>query len=144
MLVPPPVSATATGAGAPFAGGLRITFGADAGELSPASETALKAFILAVPKTDALTFNVQAYSAGTANDPSTARRLSLSRGLAVRSVLMSAGVPSSRIYVRALGAAAGTGPADRADVTALGANGSNAGGAGAEILPLGTSSGKMP
>lgn len=121
-LVPPPVSATAKGGGAPFAGGLRVTFGGGAGELSPASETALKEFIQTVPQSEATTFNVQAYSAGTAEDPSTARRLSLSRGLSVRSVLMGAGVPSSRIYVRALGTASGAGPADRADVTALGAN----------------------
>ena len=121
-LIPPPVSASAKGNAVPFAGGLRVTFGDGAGELSPTSEAALKDFLQTVPQSEALTFNVQAYSAGKADDPSTARRLSLSRGLAVRSVLMNAGVPSSRIYIRALGTAFGTGPADRADVTALGAN----------------------
>ena len=35
---------------------------------------------------------------------------------------MADGVPSSRIYVRALGGQAGDGPADRADVSVLGGN----------------------
>ena len=37
-------------------------------------------------------FNVVAYAAGTPEDPSTARRLSLSRALAVRSALIADGV----------------------------------------------------
>ena len=37
--------------------------------------------------------------------------------MAVRSALLSSGVASSRIYVRALGDAYGSGPADRADVS---------------------------
>ena len=56
---------------------------------------------------DSTSFNVVAYAAGTPDDPSTARRLSLSRALAVRSALMADGVGSARIYVRALGAAGG-------------------------------------
>ena len=39
------------------------------------------------------------------------------RALAARAVLISEGIPSARIYVRALGAAGGDGPADRVDVT---------------------------
>ena len=61
--------------------------------------------------------NVVAYAAGKPDDPSTARRLSLSRGLAVRSVLLASGVPSAQIYVRALGATASDGPADRVELT---------------------------
>jgi hypothetical protein len=68
-----------------------------------------------------------AYAAGTPEDPSTARRLSLARALAVRSALIADGVSSTRIYVRALGAQpggalAGDAPADRVDLSVLGAN----------------------
>ena len=60
--------------------------------------------------------NVVAYAAGKPDDPSTARRVSLSRGMAVRSVLLDSGVPSAQIYVRALGATASDGPADRVEL----------------------------
>ena len=59
---------------------------------------------------------------GTPEDPSTARRLSLSRALAVRSALMADGVASSRIYVRALGATGGDEAPDRVDLAVMGGN----------------------
>jgi outer membrane protein OmpA-like peptidoglycan-associated protein len=119
---PPPVAANAAGTGAAFPGGLRITFGNGQGELSPASEQSLKTLVSQAPKSETVSYNVLAYAPGTPEDPSTARRLSLARALAVRSVLMSAGVPSTRIYVRALGAPSGNASPDRADVSVLGAN----------------------
>ena len=80
-----------------------------------------------------------AYAAGTPEDPSTARRLSLSRALAVRSALMADGVTSSRIYVRALGATGGDEAPDRVDLAVMGGNAAaalpasaNAPGAGAK------------
>ncbi|MBV9756580.1 MAG: hypothetical protein JO047_05955, partial [Alphaproteobacteria bacterium] len=51
------------------------------------------------------------------DDPSTPRRLSLSRALTARQVLLDRGMGSTHIYVRALGANAGDGPPDRVDVT---------------------------
>ena len=69
-----------------------------------------------IPSQEASSINVIAYAAGKPDDPSTARRLSLSRGMAVRSVLLASGVPSSQIYVRALGATASDGPADRVEL----------------------------
>jgi hypothetical protein len=72
-------------------------------------------------------FNVVAYAAGTPDDPSTARRLSLSRALAVRSALMADGVSSTHIYVRALGAPEGDKTPDRVDISVLGANASAGG-----------------
>ncbi len=127
---PPAVAPTAAGTGRATPGGLRVTFGAGQGEMSPASEQALKTLAARTAKNDAVSYNVLAYAAGSPEDPSTARRLSLARALAVRSVLMSAGVPSTRIYVRALGAGPGPGghpvdaklPPDRVDVSVLGAN----------------------
>ena len=125
---PPAVLPTAAGTGAAAPGGLRITFGSGQGEMSPASEQSLKALVAKASRSETVSYNVLAYAPGTAEDPSTARRLSLARGLAVRSVLMSAGVPSTRIYVRALGANDpglpnnAHAPADRADVSVIGAN----------------------
>ena len=71
---------------------------------------------------DGTSFNVVAYAAGTPGDPSTARRLSLSRALVVRGALISSGISSSHIYVRALGASEGGQTPDRVDVAVLGAN----------------------
>ena len=67
---------------------------------------------------------------GTEEDPSTPRRLSLARALAVRSVLITEGIASPRIYVKAMGAnpqALSGGPPDRADVTVAGATPSTEG-----------------
>jgi outer membrane protein OmpA-like peptidoglycan-associated protein len=102
--------------------GVRLDFAQGAADLTPITADAVKALVAAAPKDDATTFNVMAYAAGVAEDPSTARRLSLSRALAVRSALMAYGVPSTHIYVRALGALPGDGPQDRVDVLVLGAN----------------------
>jgi outer membrane protein OmpA-like peptidoglycan-associated protein len=119
---PPPISDSATGAATAIGNGLRVTFGAGQSDLSAAGATAIQALVHDTQTTDNTSFNVVAYAAGTPEDPSTARRLSLSRALAVRSALIAGGVNSARIYVRALGAATGDGPADRADLTVMGSN----------------------
>jgi outer membrane protein OmpA-like peptidoglycan-associated protein len=119
---PPPISDTATSAASATGNGLRVTFGAGETDLSPASATAIQNVVKAAPPGDTTSFNVVAYAAGTPEDPSTARRLSLARALAVRSALMADGVSSARIYVRALGAQVGDAPADRVDLSVLGAN----------------------
>ena len=114
---PVPVAADAPGAVSAVAGGRRVTFGADRTDLNPATESALREFARSVKEGEAAV-NVNAFAAGGPEDPSTPRRLSLARALAARAVLISEGIPSARIYVRALGAAGGDGPADRVDVTA--------------------------
>lgn len=119
---PPPISASATSAAAPTGKGLRVTFGAGQSDLSPASAAAIQGLVKGVPNGDGSSFNVVAYAAGTPDDPSTARRLSLSRALAVRSALMADGVSSAHIYVRALGAPSGDDTPDRVDVAVLGGN----------------------
>jgi outer membrane protein OmpA-like peptidoglycan-associated protein len=119
---PPPISDDAVSAAAATGTGLRVTFGTGQADLSPASAAAIKSVVQSVPQGDNVSFNVVAYAAGTPEDPSTARRLSLSRALAVRSVLMAGGVSSSRIFVRALGAAAGEDAPDRVDLAVLGGN----------------------
>lgn len=116
-LPPPtiPVTADAPGEVAPVSGGVRATFGPDRADLSPATETALRTFARTL-KDGTAPINVMAYAAGSANDPSTPRRLSLARALAARAVLMNEGIVSTRIYVRALGIPSGDGPPNRVDV----------------------------
>jgi outer membrane protein OmpA-like peptidoglycan-associated protein len=62
---------------------------------------------------------LKAYAGGTNDSSSSARRLSLSRALAVRAFLIESGVRSTRIDVRALGRAADSGPPDRVDMILL-------------------------
>ncbi len=119
---PVPVSTSAGGAVTPTSNGVRVTFTPDRADLNPASVASIKTYIDGVPKSDDTTYNVVGYAAGPQSDPSTPRRLSLSRALAVRGVLMEEGVRSEHIYVRALGPAKAGGPSDRVDVTALGIN----------------------
>jgi outer membrane protein OmpA-like peptidoglycan-associated protein len=60
-----------------------------------------------------------AYAEGTPENESQARRLSLSRALAVRSYLIEQGIRSTRVNVQALGIKTGGGPADRVDAMAV-------------------------
>jgi outer membrane protein OmpA-like peptidoglycan-associated protein len=59
---------------------------------------------------------IVAYASGGDDAGSQARRLSLSRALAVRSYLIDQGVRSTRMDVRALGNKSTDGPADRVDI----------------------------
>ena len=114
---PPPViplADDAPGTVTPLPTGLRITFGADRADISPATAAALTEFATAQLSQTA-GINVLAYATGSAEDPSTPRRLSLQRALTARAVLLKAGIPSPRIYPRALGPAGGDDP-DRVDV----------------------------
>lgn len=96
---------------------VRLVFEAGKSDLTPADEAAIQDLARAIPTPAADSVNVLAYAAGKPDDPSTARRLSLSRGLAVRTVLLASGIPSEHIYVRALGSTPSDGPADRVELT---------------------------
>ncbi len=121
-LPPPPVPIVADAAGdaTKIMGGIRITFGAGKADLNPTTAAAVSAVAQVVKADPNIDLNVYAYAAGPPDDPSTPRRLSLSRALAARAVLISEGIASTRIYVRALGATASDGPPDRVDVTQAG------------------------
>ena len=119
---PPPIAAGAATAATATNAGLRLTFATGQSDLSPGSADSIKRFVQAAPAGDATTFNVLAYATGAPDDPSVARRLSLARAIAVREALMADGVPSTRIYLRALGSQHGDGPADRVDLDLMGAN----------------------
>jgi outer membrane protein OmpA-like peptidoglycan-associated protein len=130
---PPPVAADAPTRTEPLKSatgnmGIRVVFGAGRSDINPATETAIRTLVhgdqTQPPAPQGASFTITCFAAGTPEDPSSPRRLSLSRALAVRSVLISQGVPSVRIYVRAFGPASpgfADGPPDRADVV-VGAN----------------------
>jgi len=113
---PIPVAADAPGDASPVPGGVRTTFGANRSELNAGTEAAIRSFARPLRST-AQAIQVLAYAAGSPEDPSTPRRLSLARALAARAVLINEGIASTRIYVRALGPAAGDGPPDRVDLS---------------------------
>ncbi len=123
---PPPISATAGGGVEPITDGIRVLFTPTRTDLTPETEASIRAYAEHQPVTPGTSYNVTAYAPGQPEDLSTPRRLSLSRALAVRSVLMASGIPSAQIYVRALGPATAGGPADRVDVAALATNGAEA------------------
>ena len=97
-------------------GGTRVTFGAGRSDLNPAAVDALRTLAQTAKADPAATLEIDAWAAGTPDDPSTPRRLSLARALAVRAVLISEGIASPRIHPRALGIDTGDTP-DRAEVT---------------------------
>lgn len=113
---PVPVAADAPGETSPLPGGLRTTFGPGRSDLNADTEAAIRSFARPLRDT-AQPVQVTAFAAGAPEDPSTPRRLSLARALAARAVLINEGIASTRIYVRALGATGGDGPADRVDLS---------------------------
>lgn len=114
---PVPVVAAAVGAVSPIEAGSRISFGDASADLNATTMQALQAFAAEVKADPEARAQIDAYSNGTSDDPSTPRRMSLARGLAARAVLINGGVPSTRIYVRAIGQPHDGGPANRIDVT---------------------------
>ncbi len=114
---PVPVVASARGEASPIRGGTRITFGDGSADLNAATMQALRDFAASLKSDPAARAQIDAYGNGSPDDPSTPRRLSLSRGLAARAVLINAGIPSTRIYVRAIGRPSDDGPPDRTDLT---------------------------
>jgi outer membrane protein OmpA-like peptidoglycan-associated protein len=93
-----------------------ITFDKDSARLPDGARDTLAH--LASRMTEDATLEVQllAYAAGDEENASKARRLSLSRALAVRSFLIDQGVRSTRIEVRALGNKVPDGSPDRVDI----------------------------
>ena len=66
---------------------------------------------------DRLRAQIIAYAAGTSDTASQARRLSLSRALAVRAYMIEKGIASTRLDVRALGYQVEGGSPDRVDIS---------------------------
>ena len=64
-----------------------------------------------------LRLGLLAYASAENGSTSNARRLSLSRALAVRAYLIDRGIKTARFIVRAQGDRFGSGPADRVDLS---------------------------
>lgn len=97
---------------------LRIDFLGASTRLTPDAERRLGSLAATMMKSDGR-LQLKAYAGGTVETLSSARRLSLSRALAVRSFLIEQGIRSTRIDVRALGRAEDDGPPERVDIVLL-------------------------
>jgi outer membrane protein OmpA-like peptidoglycan-associated protein len=102
--------------GALPAGATRILYTGDSDDVPATSTAELDTIAQDMLANQDKRIQVMSYAAGTEDTESKARRKSLARGLAIRSYLIKAGVPSTRIDVRALGNKAEGGPADRVDI----------------------------
>ncbi len=95
---------------------IRILFKDGSVELSGDAKRRLSAVATALMESPTVRIQLLAYAKTSSDGTSRARRLSLSRALAVRAYLIDKGVRSTRMDVRALGDKIGDGPADRVDI----------------------------
>jgi outer membrane protein OmpA-like peptidoglycan-associated protein len=95
---------------------VRVVFAETSAKVPGAMTAPLKSLADQLNAKDTLRLQLKAYAGGQDMTPSKARRLSLSRALSVRSQLISAGVRSTRIDVRALGDKTTEEPLNRVDV----------------------------
>ena len=93
-----------------------IRFDKDTARLPDDARTTLTKLASQLEADAAVQIELLAYAEGDEENASKARRLSLSRALAVRSFLIDQGVRSTRIEVRALGNKVPEGTADRVDL----------------------------
>jgi outer membrane protein OmpA-like peptidoglycan-associated protein len=101
---------------------IRILFQDGSVELSSDAKRRLSAVATALMESTTVRIQLLAYAKASSDGASRARRLSLSRALAVRAYLIEKGVRSTRMDVRALGDKIGDGPADRVDIRPQAAN----------------------
>lgn len=96
---------------------MRLVFEQDSSKLSSDIREALKTLSDRLGQQESLRLQLLAYAGDTNTSASAARRLSLSRALAVRSYLIENGVRSTRIDVRALGNKSTEAVTERVDIT---------------------------
>jgi outer membrane protein OmpA-like peptidoglycan-associated protein len=100
-------------------GPVSIAFSGSDASLSPAAQSQLAAIAEQLASgNDRITLN--GYASGTGDAGSGARRVALSRVLAVRSFLVDRGVPTTRVNVNALGSPTDSGPPERVDIAVVG------------------------
>jgi outer membrane protein OmpA-like peptidoglycan-associated protein len=97
-------------------GQLRIVFAADSSDIPDKAKAELDTLAQKLNADENLRVQLLAYASGAADQASQARRISLSRALAVRSYLIKQGVRSTRMDVRALGNNVKDSPQDRVDI----------------------------
>ena len=98
---------------------LRIVFDAETSKLAQTARDALLDIATKMQSQDNLRLQLLAYAGDADTSASAARRLSLSRALAVRSFLIENGVRSTRIDVRALGNKSTEEVTERVDITVV-------------------------
>lgn len=98
---------------------MRIVFENDSSKLPSDVREALKGLSDRLNQQENLRLQLLAYAGDTDTSASAARRLSLSRALAVRSYLIENGVRSTRIDVRALGNKSTEEVTERVDITVV-------------------------
>lgn len=98
---------------------MRIVFEHDSSKLPADARDALLALSERLAQQEALRLQLLAYAGDADTSASAARRLSLSRALAVRSFLIENGVRSTRIDVRALGNKSTEEVTERVDITVV-------------------------
>jgi outer membrane protein OmpA-like peptidoglycan-associated protein len=100
----------------PTVSDLSIEFTGNESNLSAAAQEKLKNIVGQLKDMGDTRIQVRAYAAGEDGSKSSARRISLSRALAVRSFLMDNGIKPNRVDVRALGTETDRSPIDRVDL----------------------------
>ena len=93
----------------------RLAFNAGSAEINEAGKSALAPVIAELQRDATARLQLQAFASGGDDQGGQARRLSLSRALAVRGQLIEQGIASTRMDVRALGRTT-DGPPDRVDI----------------------------
>ena len=94
----------------------RFNFANSSSEISEGAQTRLKSIAESLESDEKLRLQLLAYAGGEGQTLSQARRISLSRGLAIRSLLLERGIRSDRIDMRALGNKSDGGPPNRVDM----------------------------
>jgi len=99
---------------------VRVQFPVGATDLPEGAQRDLDGLAQKLKSNEQSRLQLVAYAAGGPDEANQARRLSLSRALAVRTYLIAQGVPNSRMDVRALGNRSdGSAPPDRVDIVML-------------------------
>lgn len=102
--------------GVPTMADLTLEFAGTSSDLTPETQQKLVNIIPLLQESKARRLAVHAYAAGEDGSKTSARRISLSRALAVRSFLMDNGVEPTRVDVRALGLETDRKPLERVDL----------------------------
>ena len=97
----------------------RIAFPAGQSQLPGDAAGKLDPLIAKLKQDSGLRVQLMAYADGDQEGANKARRLSLSRALAVRAYLIDNDIASTRMDVRALGNRADDGPGDRVDLLVI-------------------------
>ncbi len=116
---PPPAPAPAPADQGAAGDLVRIAFPSGQSQLPDAATGDLDGIVDRLKQDDSVRIQLLAYADGDQDGANKARRLSLSRALAVRAYLIDREVASTRMDVRALGNRADGGPPDRVDVVVI-------------------------